>query len=233
MQFLVLSETTRVAIVLLSLLFFSILAYNKKSLDKEGVLIANIVGLLAYIFGGLSAYLVIVILFIVAELSTRFGRKDKRLQYEKRTISNIVGNTSAAIISLVLGSRIAFFGAVSAALADTTSSEIGVTSKKKPVLITNWSKKVEPGTDGGVSARGTMAAIAGAGIMAAIYFYFSGSIAQSAIVLCAGVLGQFADSFFGAMFERRRRMNNSQVNFLGTASGAVIAFGASALLGML
>ncbi|MFA4906730.1 MAG: DUF92 domain-containing protein [archaeon] len=230
MQFPILDETVKVAIVLASLLFLSIWAYRKKSLDKEGVLFANIIGLLSYYLAGLGAYAVIVILFLVTEFSTRFGRRSKKVTYEKRNISNVLGNLGAPIISLVLGSKIAFFGAVSAALADTMSSEIGVTSKKPPVLLTDWSKKVEAGTDGGITVKGTLAAVAGSAIIAAISYYFLHGLIQAIIVFIAGVMGQFADSFFGAMFERKNKLSNTQVNFLGSASGALIAFALGTLI---
>ena len=51
--------------------------------------------------------------------------------------------------------------------ADTFSSELGILSKTKPRLLTSWTfRQVPPGTNGGVTAWGTLAGFAGAFIIA-------------------------------------------------------------------
>jgi uncharacterized membrane protein len=43
------------------------------------------------------------------------------------------------------------------------------------------------------------------------------------IPILAALCGTLADSFLGAVFERRRLLNNDLVNFLGTLVAALIA----------
>lgn len=216
------------AVVLAILLFFSFVSLKKKSLDAEGVLIANIVGLIIFLLGNIHDFFLIVVFFAVAEICTRYARGFVKEKHETRTTGNIFGNSGAAVIALLLKSQIGFFGAVAAALADTLSSEIGLLSKKKPVLITTF-RQVEPGTNGGITALGCLAALAGALIIAAAHFALFNNIFLAAAIVVAGFSGSLADSVFGALFERKGGLNNTGVNFFGSSAGALIAFGFSLL----
>jgi uncharacterized membrane protein len=44
-----------------------------------------------------------------------------------------------------------------------------------------------------------------------------------AIIFSCGILGLFADSYLGAVFERRGWLNNDAVNFLSTLVAAIAA----------
>lgn len=208
-------------ILLLVLFIFSIVSYKKNLLDRDGILLANMVGLLIYLFAGIAGFIAILLFFTIAEFCTKVARK-QGVKHEIRTMSNIAGNSSAAVISLLLGSSAGFFGAISAAFADTLSSEIGITSKKKPVLITTL-KEVETGTDGGITKKGIIAAFIGAAIIAVVHFYLNRNLIMLVGLTIAGVSGSLADSFFGAVLERKKIIGNTEVNFLGSATGAVVA----------
>ncbi len=210
------------------LVFFSLFSLRKKALDFAGVLIANMVGLAVFYLGGFNYFLLTVLFFIVAEASTRLSSKNKA-PHERRTIGNIFGNSGVAIIALALSSPIAFFGAMAAALADTLSSEIGMLSKTKPVLITTL-KPVEAGTDGGVSALGMWSSLLGGTIIASIHFAIYQNIYLFIVLILAGIFGSMVDSFFGAVFERSKSLGNTQVNFLGSGAGALLAFLLSLML---
>jgi uncharacterized protein (TIGR00297 family) len=91
------------------------------------------------------------------------------------------------------------------------------------VLLTSW-KPVSPGVDGGVSVRGTLAAVVAAGVIsaaAASMKLLGGSHALA--IVYAGVLGSLVDSLIGALLERRGFLNNDIVNLLSTAAAAAIA----------
>lgn len=211
------------AAVVLVLAIFGFVSYKKRCLDSSGVLVGILVGAAIYLLGGIQAFAAIVVLFIAAEVCTRVGRKNFSEKHAARTTGNILGNSVAAIIALLLGQPFAFYGAISAALADTASSEIGMLSKKKPRLITSF-EVVEPGTDGGVSVLGTAAAIAFGLIIGIIFFLFTGNLKGILVFSIAGFLGSTADSYFGAIFERRKMIGNTIVNFLGSSVGAIAAY---------
>ena len=50
-------------------------------------------------------------------------------------------------------------------IADTLGTEIGLLAKTEPRLITHLSRKVEPGTSGGVTILGELGGVLGAGIV--------------------------------------------------------------------
>ncbi len=216
-------------LVVMTLILFSLISLKKHSLTNKGIVFANIVGILIYRLGGISSFLVIVAFFVIAESCTRYARAKLKDAHEKRTTANIFGSSGGAMIALILGQHIAFYGAIATALADTVSSEIGMLSKSKPRLITNF-KKVAIGTDGGVTLLGLVAGLIGALIISILYFYLEQNIVIIWIVTAAGFIGSLIDSFLGAVFEREGLLNNMEVNFVSSLSGAIIAY---ALLAML
>jgi uncharacterized protein (TIGR00297 family) len=224
-------------IILLFLLIFSIISYKKGLLNFEGIMIANAVGLAAIVYGPrgttILRFLAVAVFFIIGEIASNYPKK----KHEKRGIWNVVGNSLPALIVLSLMLiypehsfifELGFFGAISAALADTLSSEIGYYSKKQPVMITNF-KRVPTGTDGGVSFLGFIAAIIGSTIIALLYYSFYLNIFSFFIIIFAGLVGTIVDSLFGAVFETRKLLNNTHVNLIGCFSGAVF----SLLLGLI
>lgn len=217
------------AVVIVALAFFSAISFKKKALDVAGIIIANVVGLVIFYLGGLNYFFLAVLFFVVAEASTRFSAKRTKISHERRTTGNIFGNSCVAVIALAMNVHIAFFGALAAALADTLSSEFGMLSKKKPVLLTTF-KEVEPGTDGGVTALGTWSSLLGAAIIASIHFAWNGNAFLFGVLVLAGAFGSMVDSFFGAVFERHKILGNTEVNFLGSGAGALLAFLLSTLL---
>jgi uncharacterized protein (TIGR00297 family) len=114
----------------------------------------------------------------------------------------------------------AFAGAVSTALADTLSSEIGGLYDN-PRLITTLTV-VEPGTDGAVTWQGELIGLVGASIIAALAYVASPSITviPAVAIVAAGAVGMTVDSLLGALIEGRY-VGNQGVNFLATLSAAI------------
>ncbi|MFH1257268.1 MAG: DUF92 domain-containing protein [Candidatus Diapherotrites archaeon] len=218
-----------IAVLVLTLAFFSIAAYKKKALDFKGVIAGNVVGIIVFFQGGIADFLVLVALFSMAVIATEFSRRKVSVKHEKRTTSNILGNSGAALIAVFFLNPIAFFGAASTALADTLSSEIGLLSKTKPKLITSF-REVEHGTNGGVTVLGTQASLVGAAVIAVLFLFFQGSATGALIVFAAGMIGSFADSVLGATIEEKGILSNAGVNFFACLLGALIAFSLNSVL---
>jgi uncharacterized protein (TIGR00297 family) len=209
---------------------FSFLSYSRHWLDNDAILIASIVGLFTYLLGGTTALITLFAFFVIGEAATYFVKGKKFVHHQRRT-ANILGNASASMAALLMGSPLGFFGAISAALADTLSSEIGILSKKKPFMITTL-KTVEPGIDGGVSALGLTASLAGSLLIGLIAFLFGFSLLQSILIVIAGVFGGIMDSLFGATIQRKGWVDNNEVNFLGSSAGAIFAAGIALVVGL-
>ena len=147
---------------------------------------------------------------------------------------------------------VALLGALAEANADTWATELGSLAKKPPRLITTL-RPAPTGASGAVSAPGTLAALAGAVLVAAVAFSPAGFVAATA----GGVAGALFDSLLGAtvqaqfrcpvchaLTERRAHcdqtptkparglpwLNNDIVNVLATLAGALVAAGLFVLL---
>lgn len=95
-------------------------------------------------------------------------------------------------------------GALAAAQADTWGTEIGRHSARLPRLITSG-QPVPAGTSGGVTALGTAAGAAGAGLMGGLALLVGTPPAAAAGAVAGGLLGTIADSIFGATLQARYR----------------------------
>jgi uncharacterized protein (TIGR00297 family) len=118
--------------------------------------------------------------------------------------------------------------ALAEATADTLSSEIGQAMSGKSWMQSTWmitnGQAYEAGVDGGVSVVGTAAGLAGAVMVVLVgALTMRLNARQAGIAFAGGVIGSFADSFLGAMLERRGWINNDAVNFLSTLVAVVAA----------
>jgi uncharacterized protein (TIGR00297 family) len=190
---------------------------------------------------------VLAVLFLTS-FSTRFGRHNKErlgtaerrhgrgapqvaanlgvaaLLLEPTIQSRLIGShmfsppSSAPMLIFVLG-----LAALAEAAADTVSSEIGQVLGGQPRMITTL-RRVDPGTDGGITLTGTLAGVTAAGVVAAAgCVALRGDIRLLGISWAGGVFGLFFDSLLGATLERAGWLNNDSVNFLSTGSAAGFA----------
>ena len=214
---------------------FAALARWVRGVSFGGAIAGAVVCFLLYAGVGLGAFVALVSLFVLTWVSTRFGyrRKQKLGTAEKqdgRTALQVLANLSvaagcAAVWSVEAKSvaLLALSGALAEAAADTVSSELGQARSTKARLITTW-EEVAAGTDGGVSWIGTLAGIAAAGVVSFVCV-LAGLVPLRwlGISTIAAVTGMIADSFLGALLERRKVLNNDAVNFLGTLVAACVA----------
>lgn len=221
--------STQFGAAIATLLIFSVFSYGKKLLDIWGTFAADILGVAALLSSGIRAFASLIALYIFALLATKLGRVH-RPRHETRGIANIIGNGGPAAICILAGNIPAFFGALSAALADTFSSEIGMTSKGNPVMITTL-KEAQKGTDGAVSLRGFGASIVGATAMALVHYaLFNPSLKMLALLSFAGVFGSVFDSVLGATLQRRGILGNNSVNFVASGAGALLVAALSQII---
>jgi len=187
-----------------------------------------IMGLVIIAAAGFNWLILIFIFLILSLFATKYKKEYKKSMnlYEgRRNARNVISN---GIIPFIMASFSyyngffgGFIGSVATATADTLASEIGVL--QTPRLITNLSRKVKPGTDGGVSLLGSAAGIMGAGIIGLSAYFLqicANPLISLKIAVIAGTIGCFMDSLLGALFERKNYINNEQVNLLATITGA-------------
>jgi uncharacterized protein (TIGR00297 family) len=163
--------------------------------------------------------------------ATRFGRTRKQrlgLAESKRgrDAGQIAANLGAAALAGVAAHWQPVFvvGAVAAmveATADTLSSEIGQALGGTTVLLTTG-RRVPPGTDGGVSLRGTAAGLAGAAAIAGVAWWSGFTASAALFALVGGVFGFVVDSALGATVERRGWIRNDAVNLSSTVAAAAL-----------
>jgi uncharacterized protein (TIGR00297 family) len=110
---------------------------------------------------------------------------------------------------------------LAAATADTLSSELGVVYGRRFYNICTG-KHDNRGLDGVVSWEGTWIGVAGSTLIALLYAIgFGWSVSVFWIVL-AGTVGNIADSYAGAIWERSHLIGNNTVNFLNTLVAALV-----------
>jgi len=194
------------------------------------------------------------LLFVLTFLATRAGRAVKMRaglaeKRHGRSAAQVIANLSIAALAvsglgfeLVMGGAICCGGgyyrvwvwpaimmmclaALVEATADTVSSEIGQAFGGSPVMLVSM-RRVEPGTDGGVTLLGSVAGVAGGAFVAAVGMWaLRLNVLQAAIAWSAGICGLFFDSFLGATVERRGWIGNDLVNFSSTVFAAGLAVG--------
>jgi uncharacterized protein (TIGR00297 family) len=214
---------------------FTTLARWVRGVSFSGAIAGAALCFVLYSGAGPGAFVALVAVFTLTWISTRFGyRRNENLgtaeKLDGRTalqvLANLVVAASCAGFSALTG-KTAFLLAVSAALAeaaaDTVSSELGQARSAKARLITTW-EEVAAGTDGGVSWAGTVAGIAAAIVVSWVCVLTRlVPLRWLGISIMAAVAGMIADSFLGALLERRKLLNNDAVNFLGTLVAAATA----------
>ncbi len=211
-------------IILGAVLIFALalIAFRSKAIDLQGAIAGYAVSFVAFLAGGFGWLVVIVAFFGVSSVLTRF-RYDYKLKLgsaqEKsgtrswpNTFANAGVALGASLLEIYLHEDIfavAFIGSISAAMSDTIATEVGLLSKSNPRLITNLRKLVKPGTSGGVSSLGEIAAFVSSlamGILGVILvvpqkFNGSGLVSVFPSVLLGGFAGTTIDSLVGAKFQ--------------------------------
>lgn len=220
-------------------LAFTVLARWVRGVSSSGAIAGAAVCFVLCVGAGFGAFAALVSVFALTWISTRLGYQRKRKlgtaeKLDGRTALQVLANLAVAAICAglfaVTSRNPAFLLAASAVLseaaADTVSSEVGQARSAKARLITTW-EEVAPGTDGGVSWTGTVAGIVAAAVVSLVCV-FTGLVPLKwlGFSIAAAIAGMTADSYLGALLERRKLLNNDAVNLLGTLIAAGTAFAA-------
>jgi uncharacterized protein (TIGR00297 family) len=191
----------------------------------------------------------LVLLFLLTFLATRMGRQRKAQAglaegRRGRNAAQILANLSVAAASSSAMGIAALEGwlpptlhhnapahlagavalaALAEATADTVSSEIGQAFGGSPLLVTTL-RRVQPGTDGGITLLGTSAGIAAAALVVwAGCWALRLGVREASIPFLAACSGLFFDSLLGATLERRGWLGNDLVNLSSTLFAAAVA----------
>ncbi|MEX0609309.1 MAG: DUF92 domain-containing protein [Balneolaceae bacterium] len=193
---------------------FSLFSFILNWLTIDGTAAAIIFGTISYSLGGLMGAAVVLTFFITAsilskDLIGREGFKEKRFRRDGAQVWSKGFWFSIWLMAWFLTLQdffvIAAVSSMAMATADTWASEVGGERMKANTRLITTGKKVAPGTDGGVSFHGSLAALCGAMLIALIFgwVYPAAGINSILILVITGFAGCFIDSYLGARFQHK------------------------------
>ena len=208
-------------------------------MTKSGWISAGILGTILWGCLSWQGWMSVVIYLLFGSLVTKIGFKFKKEQgiAEKRGgrrgPENVWGSAATGLFLATMTKfdaanvvlyKIGFAASFAAKLADTFGSEIGKRFGKDTYLITSL-KKVERGTEGGISLEGTLASVSGAIFMTFMMFSLSIISTKSHFIIVAvsGFLATLSESIIGALFQNKYKLSNELVNAIQTSIAAVFA----------
>lgn len=215
----------------------AVLGWAARTVTVAGAATGMIIGALIIIGTGLAGWVVLIVTFVAASLTTRLGhaRKAKAGIAEdrggRRGPGNAIGNTGVAAWAALVAAgsadpslpHLALVAALVTAGSDTVASEVGKSYGRTTWLITSF-QRVPPGTTGAISLEGTLAGIASAALLALAGAWMA-LIPMSAVplVVVAATVASLIEGVIGATLEARGMLTNDVVNFVNSALGAGLA----------
>lgn len=191
--------------------------YRRGALTADGAVAASLVGTATFGFGGLPAAAALVVFFVSGTWLSRrrpVAGEVTAAKGHRRDAFQVLANGGVAALAATLGAAGvtrapgAVVGALAAAAGDTWASELGVYSPTRPRSIVSG-RPVPPGTSGGVTVLGWLAAASGAAGVGLAYALAGRRLATLPRVvsgaLLAGLAGSLADSLAGATVQAAYR----------------------------
>ena len=199
--------------------------------DMKGAITTFVLLLGIIVFSPPWWFLVVISSYSIIIAATVYRKDDKTLirgakykEDKKRTYTNVLGKVATPLIASAIGDVGMFVSSICFGVVDSLANEIGVLSRKKPILITTG-KPTEPGTSGAISLLGTSASIV-VSILMGILISLAGfsQLKQSILLLSivAGNFGNILDSVLGSLIENRGFLKGWQVNFLSSLAAGVL-----------
>ncbi len=227
---------------------FSVIAFILNWLTKDGATSATIFGSLAYGLGGFAGATVVIAFFISGSLLSKDlisgeGFLEKR---NRRDGKQVWANGFWFALWILIwflagldGFMIAAVTSIAAATSDTWATEIGNNRVKGKTWLIDSRKPVQPGTHGGISFYGTVAAFGGALFISALFWGFdpTHSFITLTIISVSAFLGCLLDSYIGARFQDKRftftglsligvdqiMIGNNAVNWISAGTASLIS----------
>ncbi|KAL3612334.1 hypothetical protein D5086_003354 [Populus alba] len=213
-------------------------------LSLSGIFAAFLLGTLTWRAFGPSGFLLVASYFIIGTAATKVKMAQKEAQgvAEKRKgrrgPGSVIGSSAAGCVCAFLSIfrvgdeaflalwRLGFVASFCTKLSDTVSSEIGKAYGKTTYLVTTF-KVVPRGTEGAVSAEGTLAGLL-ASILLASIGCLMGEINVPEVVICviASQIANVGESIIGAAFQDKEGfqwLNNDAVNVINISMGSILA----------
>ncbi|MBI2079922.1 DUF92 domain-containing protein [Candidatus Micrarchaeota archaeon] len=197
-------------------------------LDKKGVTIAILMGLIILIFSNIRYLVAMLVFLFLAVIATKYRHEKKKsmgiYEHERgwiNVLSNGVVPTFLAILSPQIGG-IPYLCSIAAITADKFGSELGVLGGE-PVSLENF-KKVKQGTSGAISITGLILSIAGAlfiGVTAILIFNITPT--KALIIATAGFVGSLVDSLFGVL-EEKGIGTKGTTNLICSITGGLVGY---------
>ncbi|HEV8212188.1 MAG TPA: DUF92 domain-containing protein [Vicinamibacterales bacterium] len=213
------------------------LGYRARTVSRSGAAAGALVGAIIYAGGGAGAWILLLVTFLAASVTSRMGlsRKEQLGIAEerggRRGAGNAIANCGIAAVAAVAAvttpyasaSLVALVAALTAGGSDTVASEIGKAWGRSTFLVTTF-RRVAPGTPGAMSVEGTAAGLAAATVLAVIGAAL-GLVPTSAIlpIVAGATAGALIESALGATLEGPGILNNDMLNFINTAAAAAVA----------
>lgn len=236
----------RIGAALTLSILFGMAAFLLNWLTYDGALAASIFGAISYGMGNWQVAIIVLFFFISASLvskdiATAEDNVSIKFRRDGRQVwSNGFWLCFWLMIWFISGQQfflIAAVASIATATADTWATELGSNIKSSTFLITNFDR-VSAGTDGGISFKGSIAALFGSAIIAAIFQLTVSDTSLVVFIMIAitGFLGCFVDSYLGAKLQGKSlnisflssnesgtiTVNNNIVNWLSTGSASIL-----------
>ncbi len=208
--------------IVLALAFGALIAgatYLLSAMKISGAIASFFAVAASLIFGDFPCFCLLLFAFSAITVAGKLVKRhtpsailEKSEKEGARDAMQVIANGGAATVTAVLLflTKEPFFiaayaVAVGEALSDSLASEIGALSPRSPRSILTG-KPVEPGTSGGISLLGTLAAAGGSLVTAAFSLIFLPFSVEFFLgILIFSLFGVFLDSFLGATVQAKRR----------------------------
>jgi uncharacterized protein (TIGR00297 family) len=216
--------------------------HRARTVSAAGAVTGALIGLTIFVGLGWRGWALLLVTFIAASIASRLGLKRKVLlgiaeeRGGRRGPGNAIANTGVAAIAAVVAltgdsgdvARLAFAAALAAGGSDTIASEIGKAWGRRTWSVTSLAR-VPPGTSGAMSLEGTAAGVAGAiGLGAAAVALGLAPLAWLWAIVIGATAGSLLESWLGATLEAPGILNNDMLNFINTATAALVALAVAA-----